>query len=74
MLGVLLMRNTICSSETPVTFGGVTKTAAEWAAERGLEWQTVKMRRYRGSSWGEALREGRLANRWNERRRASCSP
>jgi len=37
------------------TLGGQTKTAPEWAAERGLKWHTVKMRRYRGCTWNEAL-------------------
>ncbi|HEY6612737.1 MAG TPA: hypothetical protein VIZ86_16605 [Pseudomonas sp.] len=58
------MRDTICSSETKVTFDEVTMTAYEWAALRKIKWQTVKMRRYRGASWGEALRAGRTHNRW----------
>ena len=29
-----------------------------WAAERGLKWQTVKMRRMRGDNWSQALEPG----------------
>lgn len=58
------MRNTICSAAMLVTFDGQTKTASEWAAERGLKWQTVKMRRFRGGSWEEALRPDLRARRW----------
>lgn len=44
-----------CARGTPITIDGVTRTAGEWAAERGLKWQTVKMRRHRGDSWRQAL-------------------
>lgn len=49
------MQNAICAATTLVTLDGKTKPAPEWAAERGLKWQTVKMRRYRGAAWDEAL-------------------
>lgn len=49
------MRGPICAAEMPVTLDGRTKPASQWAAERGLKWQTVKMRRYRGAGWIEAL-------------------
>lgn len=65
IMGVATMRDTICAATSLVTLGGVTKSAQEWARERGVKWQTVKMRRYRGSSWGEALRAGRHRNPWN---------
>ena len=58
------MRDTICAAEMPVTLGGKTLPASQWAAERGLKWQTVKMRRYRGASWREALRPELLVRRW----------
>lgn len=64
MLGVPVMRSVICSTDTPVEFDGVTRTAIEWAEARKIKWQTVKMRRYRGASWAEALRQGRIHNRW----------
>lgn len=59
-----VMRNTICANSTRVTLGEVTKTAIEWAEERGLKWQTVRMRRYRGASWEEALRPGLRRSLW----------
>ncbi len=31
------MRNAICAAEMPVTLGGQTKQALEWAIERGLK-------------------------------------
>ncbi len=49
------MRNAICAAAMPVTLNGQTKLASQWAAERGLKWQTVKMRRMRGENWTEAL-------------------
>lgn len=67
------MRITICAAETLVTLDGTTKQAARWAAERGLKWQTVKMRRFRGWSWTEALHpELRQRGRWMDG--WSCSP
>lgn len=44
----------LCARELPLTLQ-VTKTAQEWAKEFGLEWETVRKRRYRGWSWTEAL-------------------
>jgi len=72
------MSNTICATNTLVTLGGVTKTAIDWAEKRGLKWQTVRMRRYRGSSWEEALRPGLRRVRWmdnwcREGYRRACS-
>lgn len=58
------MRSTICAATTLVTLGGETKPATEWAAERGLNWTTVKMRRYRGASWAEALCPKLRARNW----------
>lgn len=58
------MQNTICGAGTRLTFHGVEKTALEWAEDRGLKWQTVRMRRYRGASWGEALRPGLRRTPW----------
>lgn len=45
----------ICAATALVTLGGACKTVSEWAAERHLKLQTVKMRRYRGARWEEAL-------------------
>lgn len=58
------LKNTICAATCLVTLGEDTKTAWEWAAERGVKWQTVKMRRYRGCSWHEALRSGHYRSPW----------
>lgn len=58
------MRDTICAAEMPVTLGEKTLPASQWAAERGLKWQTVKMRRYRGASWREALHPELRVRRW----------
>lgn len=60
------MQNAICAATTLVTLGGETKPAPEWAAERGLKWQTVKMRRYRGAGWAEALCPELRARNWME--------
>jgi len=60
------MRKAVCAAKTLVTLGGKTKTAPEWAAERGLKWHTVKMRRYRGAGWEEALRPELHARSWME--------
>lgn len=49
------IRSTVCAGATLVILDGVTLPAAEWAARRGLKWQTVKMRRLRGDNWTEAL-------------------
>jgi hypothetical protein len=49
------IRSTICAAATLVTLGTETFPAMEWAARRGLKWQTVKMRRLRGADWHEAL-------------------
>jgi hypothetical protein len=48
-------RSTICAGSTLVTIEGRTMPAMEWAAMRGLKWQTVKMRRLRGDNWMQAL-------------------
>lgn len=54
----------ICAGTTQVTLEGETLTAIEWAEKRGLKWQTVRMRRYRGAGWTEALRPGLKRSRW----------
>lgn len=60
-----MARTTICAAGDLVTYEGRTQTALAWALERKIKWQTVKMRRYRGASWAEALRLSRLhSNRW----------
>ena len=51
-------RNTVCAAAQLVTIDGVTKPACTWAEERGLKWQTVKMRRMRGDNWTDALSPG----------------
>lgn len=48
-------RSTICAGSTMVELDGRTMRAMEWAAIRGLKWQTVKMRRLRGDTWTKAL-------------------
>ncbi len=58
------MQNTICGASTLVTFDGEERSALEWATKRGLKWQTVRMRRYRGASWEEALRPGLRRTPW----------
>lgn len=59
------MRDMTCAAEMLVTLEGQTKPAIQWAAERGLKWQTVKMRRFRGWTWAEALHpELRSRGRW----------
>jgi hypothetical protein len=50
-----------------VTLDGVTKPALVWANERGLKWQTVKMRRLRGDNWREALQPGMKHNTYMQR-------
>jgi len=60
------MRNTICAAAMPVTLSGQTKLASQWAAERGLKWQTVKMRRMRGGNWAEALHPELRPRKWME--------
>jgi hypothetical protein len=47
----------LCSEKTALTLE-VTKTAKEWANELGLDWETVRKRRYRGWSWTDALGAG----------------
>jgi hypothetical protein len=49
------IRSTICAAATPITIDDLTMPALAWAAARGLKWQTVKMRRMRGDTWGQAL-------------------
>lgn len=61
------MQNTICAASILVTFNGETKPASRWAKERGLKWQTVKMRRMRGGSWEEALRPTLKRSSWMSR-------
>ena len=58
------MRDATCAANMLVTLNGATKTAKEWADERGLKWQTVKMRRYRGGSWEEALHSELQRTSW----------
>lgn len=55
-------RETVCAGAQLVSLDGVTKPAMVWAAERGLKWQTVKMRRLRGDGWTEALTPGLREN------------
>lgn len=54
----------ICSATHLVTMDGTSKTVSEWAAERRLKLQTVKMRRYRGAGWAAALNPELRARRW----------
>lgn len=61
-------RDTVCAAATLVTLDGETKPALVWAKERGIKWQTVKMRRMRGSNWRESLSAERRDNpfrRWS---------
>lgn len=55
-------RETVCAGAQPVTLDGETKAAMVWAKERGLKWQTVKMRRMRGDNWAQALKPGLREN------------
>lgn len=55
---------TVCAADTPITIDGQTKPASQWAAERGIKWQTVKMRRMRGDSWRDALDPERPRGLW----------
>lgn len=48
------VKQALCSEKTTLTLE-VTKTAKEWANELGLDWETVRKRRYRGWSWTDAL-------------------
>lgn len=59
-----MAEQTVCASTTLITLGDETLTAIQWAARRGLKWQTVRMRRYRGEGWTEALSPGLRKNRW----------
>ena len=59
-----MAEQTVCASTTRITLGNETLTAIEWAKRRGLKWQTVRMRRYRGEGWTEALSPGLRRNRW----------
>lgn len=47
--------NHICSATAPVRFAGQVRPAKEWAVIQGIKWQALRMRRYRGMSWSEAL-------------------
>ncbi|WP_244541062.1 hypothetical protein [Azotobacter beijerinckii] len=47
-----------------MTLDGEVRPAGELAAERGLNWTTVKMRRYRGWTWTEALCPKLRARNW----------
>ncbi|GBH20007.1 hypothetical protein KPSA3_06027 [Pseudomonas syringae pv. actinidiae] len=40
-------------------FAGQTRPAKEWALIQGIKWQALRMRRYRGMNWSEALGEVR---------------
>lgn len=55
-------RETTCAGAQLVTLDGETKAAMVWARERGLKWQTVKMRRMRGDNWAQALKPGLREN------------
>ena len=55
-------RETVCAGAQLVTLNGETKPALAWANERGLKWQTVKMRRLRGDNWTDALASGLRPN------------
>lgn len=55
---------TTCAAGTRIMIDGITKTAGEWAAERGIKWQTVKMRRMRGDGWRLALDPDRPRGMW----------
>lgn len=56
----------LCSRGTALTLQ-VTKTAREWAKEFGLDWETVRKRRYRGWSWTEALDPHLRRSTFNDR-------
>lgn len=62
------IRTTVCAGATLITLEGETMPAMAWAAQRGLKWQTVKMRRLRGDSWQQALeprlRKTTFMSRW----------
>lgn len=45
----------IITQMTLVTLDGITQTAMAWANERGLSWETVRSRKYRGSTWEAAF-------------------
>lgn len=57
-------RDTVAAVSQSVTLDGETKPAGQWASERGLKWQTVKMRRMRGAGWREALAPGLRISAW----------
>jgi hypothetical protein len=40
-------------------FAGQTRPAKERALIQGIKWQALRMRRYRGMNWNEALGEVR---------------
>ena len=61
-------QDAVAAASQLVTLDGVTKPAAQWASERGLKWQTVKMRRMRGAGWTEALKPGLRLSSWRLRR------
>lgn len=56
-MGRNCIEQALCSEKTTLTLE-VTKTAREWANELGLDWETVRKRRYRGWSWNDALGAG----------------
>lgn len=60
----LAHRPTTCAGATLVTINGQTYPAIEWAARRGLKWQTVKMRRMRGDNWVQALEPELRRSSW----------
>lgn len=65
MGAVKLIEAYTASCRAVITFDGVSMTAMDWAAARGVAWETVKKRRQRGSTWAEALRPGLRASRFN---------
>lgn len=55
-----------CSAKMVVELDGVEKNVVQWALERGLKWETVRKRRYRGDNWGEALKKGLRRSSFND--------
>ncbi|WP_437883521.1 hypothetical protein [Pseudomonas sp. LRF_L74] len=49
------MQNEFSMNAEVTLVAPVTKTAIEWAKEMGINWETVKRRRYRGWAWEQAL-------------------
>jgi hypothetical protein len=62
------MMQMTCATKMPVALGDEVRTAREWAEQLGVNWDTVRQRRYRGSTWAEALTPGRLRSPFSWRR------